>query len=171
MTIKHLTACNGLKMRNMRTIKFRGLRADNKEWVYGFYFVTPLTDENSGTAPDKGWYFLTGEKRHCISNDNGATFVIIPSTIGQFTGLHDKNGKEIYEGDVVKILYTDWVSKSENDTRTIDEYKNDLALKGEVMFKDCKFGLRICSDILDSIFCGKHGFIEIIGNIHQTPTP
>ena len=89
------------------------------------------------------------------------------AVIMQFTGLRDRYGKEIYENDIVKILYTDWMSKPENDPRTIDEYKNDIAVKGVVRFKDCEFGLEICSDNLDSIFCGRHGFIEVIGNTFE----
>lgn len=103
---------------------------------------------------DQLWYFFKTVRKDAI--------------IMQFTGLRDRHGKEIYENDIVKILYTDWMSKPENDTRTIDEYKNDIAVKGVVKFKDCEFGLEICSDILDSIFCGKHGFIEVIGNTFES---
>lgn len=73
----------------MRLIKFRGKRIDNGEWVYG-----PLC-MSAKYAPYILW---SGDDSEVIS-----TPIIQQGSIGQFTGLYDKNGKEIYEGDI--ILY------------------------------------------------------------------
>lgn len=59
---------------------FLGKRIDNGEIVQGQYVTTPLTDENSGTTPEAGWFFLTGEIRHCIIR-NHCAFVVDPDTI------------------------------------------------------------------------------------------
>lgn len=108
----------------MREIKFRAKRIDadkwpiKHQWVYGYYFKTPLTDENSGTKPEDGWFFLSGEERHCIVQDN-VSFVIDINTLGQFTGHKDQNANEIFIGDLVKFDHIemsfevtyDWLKK------------------------------------------------------------
>ena len=130
----------------MRLNKFRSY---NKNDNCFYYFL------NGGYFNEKG----ETAHRWCFNWENA----------DQFTGLHDKNGKEIYGVDIVRVLYTDWCSKSDIDKRTLEQYKKDISHIGIVEFKTFEYLIKFEKDVYGNIIPGTHGEIEIIGNIHENP--
>ena len=152
----------------MNTIKFRGKRCDNGEWVYGYY--ARLRNEF------KEWHCIMTEKdasENYIKDCNGYNMIYTPvnhNTVGQFTGLYDKNGNEIYEGDILL-----WTRKNVHiEGRPL----RDFAERCKIFYDDdkcafrfrCKLDCGSCSGLLDfSDDRADASYIEIIGNIHDNP--
>ena len=140
-----------------REIKFRGKSID--EWVYGMLCKVNEGDTEHG-EPIK-YKIQTDEKEY---GEYVNCFITDENTIGQYTGLHDKNGKEIYEGDIV--LYQDWEMAYEgggNDSfinKGIVEYCED----------NCCFNVteRQTVDLADVLYKDNED-LEVIGNIYDNP--
>lgn len=120
----------------MREIKFRGKRLDNGEWLYGSLVIL------------NGRYFIFD-----YANE------VDPTTVGEFTGLKDKNGKEIYEGDVIRSP----LSEDKTRPHRIFYHTGNAAFMGALIDRK-----ELCYLRLDQDWIYKFGK-EVIGNIHDNP--
>lgn len=112
----------------MREIFFRGKRVDNGKWVEGNYSI-----DVSGRVD-------------ILPIDNLVFFEVIPETVGQFTGLTDKNGNRIFEGDIVKHegkIY---------EMKYLEKYARFAPTNKSTVFMVCAFN-----------------HLEVVGNIHDNP--
>ena len=148
----------------MRDIKFRGKRYGDGAWVYGsLYQGTKEGEKYSVILNDSGYHLAPPDDRNlAIAFAENEVNVVIPDTIGQFTGLHDKNGKEIYEGDIVKWTMTQNEVTEDGGYR---EYDSDEICEVEW----CKDALYVGEYCAVGFSYESEDYAEVLGNIHDNP--
>ena len=119
----------------MREILYRGKRVDNGDWGYGYAVKGNDKKYQMFIAASIGVGFFTG---------GIIAYEVIPETVGQYTGLCDKNGKKIFEGDIVE---------SPNGTQGFIEWQN----------AECAFLVNIGDDWQTMDDCT----YEVVGNIYD----
>lgn len=124
----------------MREIKFRG-RTPSGEWVCGDLHIMTIHPH--------------------IHTNFCSKFIIDSDTIGQFTGLHDKNGKEIYEGDIISRKYTI------GPQCCFSEGKEEINYIG-FRQSECKF-IVVCANRHHDLYEPYNRHVEVIGNIYDNP--
>ena len=131
----------------MREILFRGKRTDNGEWVKGYLYITHIGSHEIGSYDAE-------------INIERLTFDVIPETVGQYTGLTDKNGVRIFEGDICRFkrfndVHVGKIVFNVTTASFVMWYQSIVGAYGEKATQ--KMLLSVCDNI------------EVIGNIHDNP--
>lgn len=127
----------------MREILFRGKRVDNGEWIEGFF----------AKSGDKTFILIDSD----IAFGYVTMKEVLSETIGQYTGLTDKNGRKIFEGDIVELTY--YTLPEERKVMAEVAYEEESA--AFVLYSFGTENKGICGEI-----CNTN---KVIGNIHDNP--
>lgn len=122
-----------------REIEFRGYNPNNGKWLYGYYLV------------NRGKHYIVPDGIQPPSA-TPEDFEAEPESIGQYTGLQDRNGKKIYEGDIIG-----------GSNGSINGYEWPFKLQIEWDKEACSFHTPKWRDM------DKTHYYDVVGNIHDNP--
>ncbi len=130
----------------MREIRYRGKSIAEKKWVFGSLWL----DTRDGVT-----LIWSEEQKYWVRVD--------PCTVGQYTGLKDRNGKEIYEGDIIN-----WLTHRMDRTGYIEEGCVEFRTEEQANIVINKFSTKDGRDsICNIIHCLND--LKVVGNIHDNP--
>lgn len=151
----------------MNEYKFRGKEVDTGKWIYGGLFKEPAPPQCfEKTLEDKYW-IVYPDPRYMPDWNLPYQMVrtdVDKETVGQYTGLKDENGKEIYEGDIIEFSYDMFVGNFDT-----------FVAKGKVVFEEGAFYIevfeneRTTKDEAYLLYSINLDTIEVIGNIYDNP--
>ena len=134
----------------IREVIFRGKRKDNGKWVKGYLYITHIGSHEIGSYDAE-------------INIERFTFDVIPETVRQYTGLTDKNGVRIFEGDILKSTIK--IIDCDDEEFSISPYdREDI---GIVEWRKDGFMIAHKSGTWARCFYGCENYV--IGNIHDNP--
>lgn len=133
----------------MREILFRGKQTTSSEWSYGYTY-----------SDGKKTYIAYEGEKDCIIHE------VIPSTVGQYTGLNDRNGTRVFEGNIIKAGEQKFIVKF-GKCGGVENIDEDVGYIGFYITPvNVKYADTYRTDIL--FWISTYG-VEVIGNIHNNP--
>lgn len=155
-----------------REILYRGKRIDNSEWIEGYYTELPVgslaatifSNDDEIVCEDTASYIIKVFARQHSNYSNSTPlqvvecekYKVIPKTIGQYTGLTDKNGKKIFEGDIVKI------EDDDGNTNFSDGGIGDVVFYRGIWY--------VSGEVHNGLYdLERNYYVSVIVNIHDNP--
>jgi len=131
-------------------IKFRGKQVDSGEWYVGFY-----------AKGRHGGHYILSEYNGLETNAHS----VDGDTVGRYASLKDRNGADVFEGDIVRASYSITLPAHHAAPESTEEHKNAVC---QVVFENAQYRLRNPKSLWCKGLCWAYD-LEVIGNIHDNP--